>query len=258
MLIAIVSGKAAPGATTSTWSLGMGWPRPVLVVDADPVGGDMAPGLLLGRADIDRGLLSWSTAARRLPGEAGADLIGEHVLSVPELPTGWFMPGLHNATQASALTAGGWERLSVALTTLAPGRDVIVDAGRLGESSCWPVIRAADRVVLVCRQSGRSIHAARNAASTLAARLGDLERVALLVVEGFGPYGPSAIARELHTPVLGSISYDPAAAASLSDGAVAGVRGLHRSRLMRSSKAIAGELVAAVPAAVVEHTGSVR
>src|SRR5664279_4468825 len=84
MLIAMVSGKAAPGVTTSTWALSMAWPGPVLVVDADPAGGDMAAGLLLGRMRAGHGVLSWSAAARRMPAVEASSVIGEHVVALPE------------------------------------------------------------------------------------------------------------------------------------------------------------------------------
>src|SRR5436305_13588648 len=94
VLTVVTSGKAAPGVTTSTWALALSWPRPLLVADCDPAGGDMAPGLLAGRVGLDRGLLSWSTAARRgLPGTAAAALLTEHTVQVPERPEVALLPG---------------------------------------------------------------------------------------------------------------------------------------------------------------------
>src|SRR4051812_41743049 len=87
VLTVVTSGKAAPGVTTSAWALALSWPRPLLVADCDPAGGDMAAGLLAGRIVVDRGLLSWSAAARRdLSPAESADLLTEHAAQVPEQP----------------------------------------------------------------------------------------------------------------------------------------------------------------------------
>src|SRR5271170_6764721 len=99
MLLSITSGKAAPGATTSTWALALAWPRPVLVVDADPAGGDMASGLLLGRTSLAGGVLSWSAAARRLSAVESAALVASHVTALPEASNVWVMPGFQHDHQ---------------------------------------------------------------------------------------------------------------------------------------------------------------
>ncbi len=69
--VAVLAGKASPGATTVAAALTLTWPRPVLLVDADPAGGDVVPGLLPGRVSTESGLLSWSVATRHLPALAG-------------------------------------------------------------------------------------------------------------------------------------------------------------------------------------------
>jgi MinD-like ATPase involved in chromosome partitioning or flagellar assembly len=245
MLTLVVSGKAAPGTTTSVWALAMAWPTPVLVVDADAAGGDMAAGLLAGRVQVDHGLLSWSVAARRVPAMEAAVMLGQHVVALPEAPRVWMMPGFQNSVQSASLDSGGWERLSRALEREASvaARDVLVDSGRLTDASCWPVIRAADRVLLTSRRTVRSIHAARNAAAVLQSRLGDLSSVSLLVI-GSGPYDASAIAHEIGVPVAGELPEDRDAAAVLSDGAADGVRGVHRSKLLKAARSVAQHLVA--------------
>ena len=109
-------------------------------------------------------------------------------------------------------------------------RDVVVDVGRLGEASGWPVIAACDVVVLVVRPTARSVQGARAAAEILRARLGDLDAVRLLV-NGAGPYPPAQVAEQLGVAGVEVIPADPRAAAALVDGSVATVRGLTRSRL---------------------------
>lgn len=247
MLIAMVSGKAAPGVTTSTWALSMAWPGPVMAVDADAAGGDMAAGLLLGRMQAGHSLLSWSAATRRLPAGEAAMQITSHVVSLPEHSSMWVMPGFQTAAQSAAMDPGSWQRLAAALQREggAGQRDVLVDTGRLTNATCWPVIRAADRVVLVCRRSGRSINAAYNAATVLRGELGDLNTAALLVVDEAGTYEPKAIASELNVPLVGVLASDRVAAAVLSDGALSGLAGWRRSKLFKSARRVAGDLVAA-------------
>jgi MinD-like ATPase involved in chromosome partitioning or flagellar assembly len=259
MLITMVSGKAAPGVSTSTWALSIAWPGPVLAVDADPAGGDLSAGLLLGRGQVDHGVLSWSTAARRAPAVEAAAMIAGHVVALPEAPQVWLMPGFQTAAQAAAMDAGGWDRMAAALHREAStGRDVLVDTGRLGDGSCWPVIGSAQRVVLVCRRSGRSIHAAGNAAGLLRARLGDLGSVVLLVVDDAGPYDATSIARELGVTLLGELPADRAAAAALSDAGPAGLRGLARSKLIRRARPVAAHLAQAPRAVTGAQVGAPR
>jgi MinD-like ATPase involved in chromosome partitioning or flagellar assembly len=245
MLTAIVSGKAAPGVTTATWALALAWPRPVLVVDADPAGGDMAPGMLAGRVQADRGVLSWATATRRMRAHDAAVALDDHVVGLPEAEHVSLMPGLQNATQSAALDAHTWSWLAHALHL--DGREVLMDVGRLQTGSCWPGIATAGRVLLATGRSVRSIHAARNAAAMLQAQLGDLDRVSLVVI-GSGPYDAVGIARELGVPLFGQLPEDRAAAMVLSDGAPAGIRGIHRTKLLIAARGLAHELAEGVPA----------
>jgi hypothetical protein len=247
MLIVVTSGKAAPGVTTSTWALALSWPRPVVVADCDPNGGDMAPGLLAGRVSADRGLLSWSSAARRgMSSTAAATMFSAHAVGLPERRDVWLLTGFTNATQGCSFTEEIWERLASALgrSWSATGRDALVDSGRLvGEQGNWPVLRAADHVLLAVRPSVRSVHAAQDATARLRYELGDLGKVSALVV-GDGPYSPREVAAALQIPLGGSLPYDRQAAAVLSDGASAGMKASERSALLRSAASIARKLAA--------------
>jgi hypothetical protein len=245
VLTVLTSGKAAPGTTTATWALAFGWPRPVLAVDCDPGGGDMAPGLLAGRVVTDRGLLSWSTTARRgTPALTAAAAFADHAVALPEREHVWLLPGFTTSTQARSFTTDTWDRLALALerARAALGRDVLVDAGRLaGERACWPVIRAADRVLVAVRPSVRSVHAAHDATGLLREELGDLSTVSALVI-GDGDYRPTEIAAALDLPLAGTLPGDRTAAGVLSDGHRAGARALDRSALLRSATGLARHL----------------
>src|SRR3954453_15056032 len=110
VLTVVAAGKSAPGVTTSTWALALSWPGPLLVADCDPAGGDMAPGVLAGRVGRERGMLSWSTAARRgVAATAAAALLTEHAVQVPERPQVSLLPGFATATQGTSCTSETWE-----------------------------------------------------------------------------------------------------------------------------------------------------
>lgn len=246
MLTVVTSGKAAPGASTTTWALALSWPGSLLVADCDPAGGDLAPGLLPGRVSADRGLLSWSASARRgTPALTAAALFAQHSVQLPERPDLWLLPGFATATQGYSFTDETWDRLALALerSSAAIGRDALVDSGRLvGERSNWPVLRAADHVLLAVRPSVRSVHAAQDAATRLREQLGDLNKVSAVVV-GDGPYSEGEVVAALRLPLAARLPSDSRAAAILSDGASVGVTTpLHRTALLKAAGTLARRL----------------
>lgn len=244
MITVIAAGKAAPGATCATWALALVWPTPVLVIDADAAGGDMAAGLLGGRIPGGQGLLSWNAAARRASAAEAAAMFAQNVVALPEAPGVWVMPGLQSAPQAAAMDVGGWERLARAAGRVDAvlGRDVLVDAGRLSAASCWPVLRAADRVLLALRPTLRSVYASEQASALLRAEMGGLLTTRLLAI-GQHPYPPGQVAAQLGLELAATLPHDPAAAAALSEGATLGLRGLHRTRLLRAARTLADRLI---------------
>lgn len=243
MLVVVGAGKASPGATAGAIAMALSWPREVLLVDADPAGGDVVAGLLPGRASADAGLLTWSSQTRRESAMEAVTAIPAHVLALPEAPHVWVMPGVQSAVQATAVVAG-WARIAHALERVSAttGRDVIVDAGRFGEASCWPVAAAADRVLVVARGTARSVTATVSGVELLTRKVGDADLATLLVVER-GPYSPAQVSSATGCPLLGCLSFDASAAAVLTDGASDGLGRLRRSRLMRSATRVAGSLV---------------
>lgn len=246
--VAVLAGKASPGATTVATALALSFPQPVLLIDADPAGGDVVPGLLPGRASTDTGLLSWLVATRHLAAMDATALLPEHALALPEAGDAWVLGGLQNAAQAGVLASGGWGRLATCVERGGSvlGRDVIVDIGRLGERSGWPVVTACDLVLLVVRPTARSVQGASGAIALLRARLGDLDRVRV-VVNGAGPYTPAQVAEALQfdrADRVDQIPADPRAAAALVDGAAASLFGLSRSRLVRATNALADRVTA--------------
>lgn len=246
MLTVLTSGKGAPGVSTSTWALALCWSGPLLVADCDPAGGDLAPGFLAGRVSGDRGLLSWSTSARRgTPAMTAASMFSQHSVQLPERPNVWLLPGFTTSTQGYSFTDETWERLALALerSSAAMGRDALVDTGRVvGDRGNWPVLQAADHVLLAVRPSVRSVHAAQDATTRLRYELGDLNKVSALVI-GDGPYSPAEVTTALDLPLAAKLPTDQRTAAVLSDGAsVAVTRSLQRSPLLKATGALAGRL----------------
>lgn len=125
-LISVMSAKGAPGATTTSMLLANLWPAPSILVDADPLGGDVAlrlPGEH-GPLNPDQGLMSLLPAARRglepqtVVAHAQTALGGQQVLAG--------LPGPEQAVAAAPL----WPSLAQAFARV-PGVDVFADVGQV-------------------------------------------------------------------------------------------------------------------------------
>lgn len=176
-----------------------------------------------------------------------ATMLSAHAVELPEQPNVWLMPGFINATQGQSFTEEVWERLALALERSAAviGRDALVDTGRLvGDRGNWPLLHAADQVLVAVRPSVRSVHAAQDAISRMRSELGDLEKVSALVI-GDGPYSPAEVVAALGLTLQGTLPTDRQAAAVLSDGAGAAMATLRRSALLKSAAVLARRLAAA-------------
>lgn len=258
-VVALIGAKGAPGATTSAVALALGWPRPVLLVDADPAGGDMAAGWLGGRVGLDRGLLSFAAATRHTDTPSVAELTA-HVVGVPEAPGVLVLPGLVHAGQAGGLEPRVWTRLLSAGTAPWPAAepaadqpkaaglrvDMLVDCGRVGPASPWPLLASAGVVLLATRPTLRGVHHARHAVAALSAGIGDLRRVRLLVC-GPGPYEPTEIGQAVGLDLAVTLPVDAAAAQVLSDGASPG-RGWARTVLLHAARTAAQPVAASAEA----------
>jgi hypothetical protein len=146
-LIAVASAKGSPGATTTALLFGALWPRPVIVAECDPHGGDVAarlPAVDGGVIDPDRGLLSLGAAGRKL---LRPELVPEHTQRISgglDVLVGVRMP------EQSAGLAQQWGQLGPIFGGI-PGYDVIADAGRLGAATPQNVmLPSATDLVMVC------------------------------------------------------------------------------------------------------------
>ncbi len=237
-LIALASAKGSPGVTTAGLALAAAWPRPVLLAECDPAGGDLLTGYLNGQVASVGGLLELAVASRR---GLSADDVLRHSLRLDEAARLCVLTGLQDAGQASALT-GLWTPFATACRSLGEqGRDVLADCGRLTHDASGPValMSAADRCLLVLRPS---LTAVRHARSRLALLRRDIPGtdVALLLIGG-GAYGPAEVSQALQAEVAGVLPDDPGAAAVLA-GAAAPGRTFARSPLMRAARALAANL----------------
>lgn len=207
-VICLTSASGSPGVTTTAVGLALCWPRPVLLVEADPTGASgILAGFLKGTTVYDGGLvelalspLSTSDALREVVRPLSA-----HVSLVA---------GTRTHGQAVALR-DVWESLAAALADLeASGQDVIVDAGRLGlAGSPTPLLESADATLLLTRTNLPSISAARSWADTVRQPATGWRHSGLLLVGEGQPYRDTEVSKALGMPVVGDLPDDAAAAA---------------------------------------------
>ena len=214
-IVALVSASGSPGVTTTALGLALLWPRPVMLVEADPTGGSgLLAGYFRGTREYDSGLIELALTASNLS-DALADVArpieGTHVS---------FVAGTRSHTQASALR-DLWAPLAETLGDLeATGQDVVVDAGRLGlNGSPEPLLDAADLALLVSRTTLPALSALRSWADALRRPSLDWHQSGVVLVAEGQPYGAREVASVVNLPVLASLPDDPDAAAVFSRGA---------------------------------------
>ncbi|ACZ32417.1 hypothetical protein Xcel_3418 (plasmid) [Xylanimonas cellulosilytica DSM 15894] len=220
-LIAIASANGSPGTTTTALGLALSWPRPVVLVDADPTGARAVPAGYLrgGELPNPKTLVDLAVSLRQ------GSLIEDLPRSVFTLPGSQvqLLTGPLNHTQAQALDSL-WEPLAAALKALERnGQDVIVDIGRLGlQGSAYKLLTAADLAFLATRTTLPALVAASSWAQTLRGtfeQAGARSSLAALVIGEGRPYGAGEAAKVLQMPVTARLAWDPEAAAVYSDGA---------------------------------------
>jgi hypothetical protein len=252
-LIAVAADKGSPGVTTSSVALAAVWPRPVLLAECDPAGGDLVyrlPAADGAQLDVRRGLLSLAVAARRglQPGQ-----VWEHT---QKLHGGLdVLAGVTSAEQGAGLE-GLWGPVGAVLSAL-PGADVIADCGRVGaDGPFYDLLAQAAVVVLITRPDLGEVVRLRDRATAVAAALQRRGRpgvqVGVVVIAEHKVFGSAVaeIGRALAdgrrpAAVLGGIALEPKSADQLR-GAWGGR--LDRSLLIRTTRQIAAQLSAGLPA----------
>jgi hypothetical protein len=235
-LIALVSAKGSPGASTTALAFTLAWSGRTILAECDPAGGDILAGYLSG-LDIpsDRGLLPLAVAELRdrLNEEFWSQLLD---LDAPKLQR-LVLPGISDPQQAGTLRPT-WTRLAAyfaELEYMQPHFDVIADCGRLTTSAPpLPLLHRADLVLMVLRrESLRTVSPLVPALTFLRRELtenGAGESALGLVIVGDGKYRRAEVERKLGLPVLAELPTDEKTAIVLSNGGrLAGSRDLLRA-----------------------------
>jgi len=214
-IIALTAASGSPGVSTTTVGLGLGWLRPVVVVEADPTGGSgILAGYFQGQVAHDGGLIELAMAQRE---DLVAAELPHQLLDLPGSQAR-LLPGSRSHAQAGTLTTL-WPVLLDALRDLADtGQDVLVDAGRLGlEGSPTPVLYGADLTVVLTRSTLPAVMAATSWAETLRDQTeATATRVGVVVVGEGHPYSGREVADALGLPLVGTLPWDRRTAAVLS------------------------------------------
>jgi hypothetical protein len=236
VIIVVASIKGAPGVTTAATAIASAWPqdRRVLLVEADPFGGDLAA--WFGVAPTT-GLWSLLAAGRR---GIEPDAVWEHATTLPAgLPV---LYGLASADQAVANEAA-WPAVAEALAAL--DADVIIDAGRLlphFAGGIRPLLSHTKVLVVLCPPTLAGIVHLKNSLPSLIAG----SPSARLIVQPTAEKGFSSdeIASTLTINVAPPVPHDPKGAAALNRVAIGWANS--KSTLAKWARTNAIELAAAL------------
>jgi len=252
-LIAIAADKGSPGVTTAALALGAVWPRPVLLAECDPAGGDLVyryPAPNGEGLDPRRGLLSLAVAARR---GLQPHQVWEHA---QKLNGGLdVLTGVTNAEQGAGLNPL-WGQVGRVLAGV-PQADVIADCGRIGtDGPHYDLLEAASVLLLLTRPAMGEVIRLRDRVNAVVTAFDRRGRracpIAVAVIadqrhirRALGEVGHVIAQGGLSgAQLIGAIADDPGAAAQLGEGAVGR---LGKSPLIRTAQDIAGQLAAVLP-----------
>jgi hypothetical protein len=252
-IFALISPGGSPGVTTTALALALTWPKPVVVAECDPSGGDILAGLFAGHLKAPRGLLGVAFEAGRGPSAIAAEL-GSQLVPLDDTGGRKFLAGISDPRQALGLSPV-WPGIAIALASM--DADVIADCGRFDAGATQPLslLAEANAVLLVMRPSLRQVAAARPRVDMVCQALGSRDKLGLLLI---GDHGLRLvdISRTLEVRVAASLPDDAGTARVLSDGDGRRSR-LDRTPLMRAAKS-AGRSVAQLgrPVPMAELTSS--
>jgi hypothetical protein len=251
-LVVIAADKGAPGVTTTALALAAVWPRPVLLAECDPSGGDLVyrfPAADGSALDPRLGLLTLAVAARR---GLQPRQIWEHT---QQLSGGLnVLTGVINAEQGAGLSAF-WKPLGELFAGL-PGGDVIADCGRLGpDGPQYDLLTSAAAVLLVTRPNPGDVVRLRDRAAAVTAAADARGRhgvtAAVVVIADqrtlratAAEVGQTLAQGNVPAAVVGGIA-DDAKAAELLRGQWGGK--LDKTMLIRTARETAQRLVAGLP-----------
>ena len=154
MLISFCSVKGSPGVTSTALAAAAVWPRPVMLLEADPAGGDLAYRCISaagGPPPAGKSLLTLAAGVRG--GSVSPRTVAEHAQM---LACGvHLVQGVTSPAQARGL-GSLWAEVAEAVR--GSEVDVIVDLGRLDRSSVtMPIAQVSDFLVPVAASSLESV-----------------------------------------------------------------------------------------------------
>ncbi|MCW5953172.1 MAG: ParA family protein [Propionibacteriaceae bacterium] len=215
-VIVLTSAGHSPGVTTTAVGLAVTWPRPVLLVDADPHPSQaVLAGYLQGEDPYGKGLAALLSAHRERRGFA--PLLDEAALDLaPADPIARrFLPGFVNAGMVD-LFASAWPEFATSLA--ASPADVLVDAGRVGSRGLPPALTGiADLVLVVTRCSLVDLVALRLHLPVLADSL-PADRLELALIGPDRPYTAKEIHSQFGLGIAATIAWAPDQARVWSHG----------------------------------------
>lgn len=214
-VVALASPSGSPGVTTTVLGMALLWPRPVLLVEADPTGGSgLLAGYFRGSREYDAGMIELA-----LTSSSVSDALRDVARPIEGTPVS-YVAGTRSHTQATALR-DLWAPLAEALADLeSTGQDVIVDAGRLGLiGSPEPLLEAADLAMLLSRTTLPALSALRSRADAFQRPALDSHQAGVLLVGEGQPYSAREVSTVVNLPVVASIADDPESAAVFHRGA---------------------------------------
>lgn len=214
-VVALTSASGSPGVTTTALGMALLWPRPVLLVEADPTGGSgLLAGYFRGTTEYVSGMIELaltSTSVSDALADVARPIEGTQVS---------YVAGTRSHTQAGALR-DLWPLLAEALADLeSTGQDVIVDAGRLGlAGSPETLLDVADMVLLVSRTTLPALSALRSWAESMRRPALELHQSGVLLVGEGQPYSAREVSTVVNLSVVASLADDPESAAVFFRGA---------------------------------------
>lgn len=242
-LVVATSASGAPGVSTSALGLALAWPRPVLLVEADPSGGSVVlAGWFQGRPPHDRGLVNLAMAMAYAGGSDARSwlpgAISDVVVPIPGTQV-QVITGVRAPSQAGALEQLWAPLASAARSMQEGGVDVLVDAGRLGMAHApAALLDDADLALLTTRATLPAIATARGWCRQLLEEFGAVgrrEHLALLLIGPGHTYGSREVRDLLGLPLVATLPWDPRTARAIHLGQPS--RRLARGPLVRAVRA---------------------
>lgn len=232
-VVALTSVKHSPGVTTAALALASAWSadEDVVVIEADPAGGDVAARVGLG---LEPGLVTLAASGRH----AGSPLaLLDHTQPLPA--GGRVVTAPPSPGQATAAAASLASRLVPALR--AAGHHGLIDCGRWsGTSAAAFALSEADVVLLMLEPTVGGVEHARVRLDQIA----ETSQTCALLLAGERPYPPGEVAAALGLPGTGALPADARGVGAVQRGPAGFARRTHLVRAARSVLDRVAELAA--------------